>query len=41
MFPERCNRGDISYLEGEGVPKKRGIVTERRLYGQKWGFEGT
>ena len=29
MFPERCNRGAISYLEGEGVPKNRGIATER------------
>ena len=28
MFPERCDRGAISYLEGEGVPKNRGIVTE-------------
>ena len=28
-FPERCDRGDISYLEGERVPKNRGIVTER------------
>ena len=29
MFPERCNRGAISYLEGAGVPKNWGIVTER------------
>ena len=29
VFPERCNRGAISYLEGERVPKNRGIVTER------------
>ena len=29
VFPERCNRGAISYLEGEGVPKNRGIVTEK------------
>ena len=29
MFPERCYRGVISYLEGERVPKNRGIVTER------------
>ena len=29
MFPERCDRGAISYLEGEGVPKNWGIVTER------------
>ena len=28
-FPERCDRGTISYLEGERVPKNRGIVTER------------
>ena len=25
----RCYRGAISYLEGERVPKNRGIVTER------------
>ena len=29
VFPERYDRGAISYLEGEGVPKNRGIVTER------------
>ena len=29
VFPERCNRGAISYLEGERVPKNLGIVTER------------
>ena len=29
MFPERCDRGAISYLEGEGVPKNLGILTER------------
>ena len=29
VFPERCDRGAISYLEGERVPKNRGIVTER------------
>ena len=29
MFPERCDRGAISCFEGEGVPKNRGIVTER------------
>ena len=29
VFPERCDRGAISYLEGEGVPKNRDIVTER------------
>ena len=28
MFPERCNRGAISYSEGERVPKNQGIVTE-------------
>ena len=28
VFPEKCNRGAISYLEGEGVPKNREIVTE-------------
>ena len=29
VFPERCNRGAISYLEGERVPKNWGVVTER------------
>ena len=29
VFPERCYRGTISYLEGERVTKSRGIVTER------------
>ena len=29
VFPQRCNRGAISYLEGEGVQENRGIVTER------------
>ena len=29
MFPERCDRGAISYLEGERVPKNWGVVTER------------
>ena len=29
VFPERCDRGAISYLEGERVPKNLGIVTER------------
>ena len=29
VFPERHDRGAISYLEGEGVPKNWGIVTER------------
>ena len=28
VFPERCDRGAISYLEGEGVPENWGIVTE-------------
>ena len=28
VFPKRCNRGTISYMEREGVPKGRGIVTE-------------
>ena len=29
MFPERCDRGAISYLEGEGIPKNWDVVTER------------
>ena len=29
VFPEGCDRGAISYLEGEIVPKSRGIVTEK------------
>ena len=29
VFPEGCDRGAISYLEDEGVPKNRGNVTER------------
>ena len=29
VFPERCDRGAISYLEGERVPENWGIVTER------------
>ena len=29
VFPERCDRGAISYLEWERVPKIQGIVTER------------
>ena len=29
VFPERCDRGAISYLEGEGVHKNWGVVTER------------
>ena len=28
-FPEGCDREAISYLEGERVPKSKGIVTER------------
>ena len=29
MFPERCDREAISYLEGERVPRNWGVVTER------------
>ena len=29
VFPERCDRGTVSYLEGERVPKNWGVVTER------------
>ena len=29
VFPEKCDRGTISYLEGKRVPKNWGIVTER------------
>ena len=29
MFPKRCARGTVSYLEGERVLKNWGIVTER------------
>ena len=29
VFPERCERGTVCSLEGEGVPKNWGIVTER------------
>ena len=29
VFPERCDRGTVSYLEGERVPKNWGIVTKR------------
>ena len=29
VFPERYEREAISYLEGEGVPKNWGVVTER------------
>ena len=28
VLPKRCNRGTISYVERERVPKGRGIVTE-------------
>ena len=28
VFPKRCNRETVSYLKGERVPKKWGIVTE-------------
>ena len=28
VLPKRCNRGTISYMEREIVPKGRGIVTE-------------
>ena len=28
VLPKRCNRGTISYMEREGVPEGRGIVTE-------------
>ena len=29
VCPERWDRGAISYLEGERVPKNRGVVTKR------------
>ena len=29
MFPERCDRGTVSYMVGEAVPKNWGIVIER------------
>ena len=29
VFPGGCDRGTVSHLEGEGVPKSWGIVTER------------
>ena len=34
VLPKRCNRGTISYMERERVPKDRGIVTEgiRKLF---------
>ena len=28
VLPKRCNKGTISYMERERVPKGRGIVTE-------------
>ena len=28
VLPKRCNRGTISYMERERVPKDRGIVTD-------------
>ena len=28
VFPKRCNRGTISYMERKRVPKERSIVTE-------------
>ena len=33
VFPEGCDRKNISYLEGERVPKDRGII--------RWGCEIT
>ena len=48
VLPKRCNRGTISYMERERVPKGRGIVTKGvnvlltcELCDQRWGFEGT
>ena len=29
MIPETCDRGTVSYLEGERVPKNWGVVTKR------------
>ena len=29
VLPKRCNRGAVSNMKGERVPKDRGIVTER------------
>ena len=29
VFSEGCDKGAISYMEGERVPKNRGIVTEK------------
>ena len=28
VFSKRCDRGTVSYMKGERVPKDRGIVTE-------------
>ena len=28
VLPKRCNRGTVSYMERERVPKDRGILTE-------------
>ena len=28
-FPERCDRGTVSYFEGKRVPKDWGVVTKR------------
>ena len=28
VLPKRCNRGTVSYMKGDIVPKDRGIVTE-------------
>ena len=28
VLPKRCNRGTVSYMKGERVPKDWGIVTE-------------
>ena len=46
VFPEGCDRGTVSYLERERVPRNWGIVTERiclicGLCDQRWGCEGT
>ena len=29
VFPKGCDRGAVSYLEGERVPQNWGVVTER------------
>ena len=48
VFPEGYDRGAIYYLEGERVPKSRGIETKgikivfnSFMNCQKWGYEGT